>query len=85
MGHPNVTPIFASDGASNTPIEAVKHANLMVERRGGVIIDVGNQRDRARGRSERGRRAGRVIRYWKQSRNVLKWISWIPLNPSKYP
>ncbi len=57
MGILNVTPdSFSDGGAHNTLIEAVKHANLMVNA-GATIIDVGNQRDQ-RGGSERGRRAG---------------------------
>ncbi len=58
MGILNVTPdSFSDGGAHNTLIEAVKHANLMVNA-GATIIDVGGINATGRGRSERGRRAG---------------------------
>lgn len=59
MGILNVTPdSFSDGGAHNTLIEAVKHANLMVNA-GATIIDVGGGINATRrGGSERGRRAG---------------------------
>lgn len=58
MGILNVTPdSFSDGGAHNTLIEAVKHANLMVNA-GATIIDVGGINAARRGGSERGRRAG---------------------------
>lgn len=80
MGILNVTPdSFSDGGAHNTLIEAVKHANLMVNA-GATIIDVGNQRDQ-RGGSEREEELDRVI-------PVLEAIAqrfevWISVDTSK--
>ncbi|VFS85196.1 dihydropteroate synthase [Salmonella enterica subsp. enterica] len=83
MGILNVTPdSFSDGGAHNTLIEAVKHANLMVNA-GATIIDVGGESTRP-GAAEVSVKKSWIalFRYWKQSRNVLKCgFLWIPLNP----
>lgn len=49
MGILNVTPdSFSDGGAHNTLIEAVKHANLMVNAGRQLLMWGGNQRDQAR-------------------------------------
>ena len=58
MGILNVTPDSFSDGGThNSLIDAVKHANLMINA-GATIIDVGGESTRPGGGGFGGRRAG---------------------------
>ena len=59
MGILNVTPDSFSDGGShNSLIEAVKHANLMINA-GATIIDIGGESTRPGGRAGAGDPGGR--------------------------